>query len=307
VFPFKLSAFFWHIFFAAVWVLAVLKMPLKNNKKFFIYWYTFQELITALGNSQTNPLIAAIPLFAFACFEKEKTFWAALFIILGFEVKIYSIVAGALFLLYDNKGKFILSCLFWATVFSILPLLITTPGNLLQQYYNWYDWLVAKTAFERFGNLSIHRLVHQFFLPGAPTMIILGIGIVIFCSVFIHLKAFAQQNFKMLLLSSVLIFQIIFNPAVESAAFITAVTGVTIWWLHSPQKTIDYILVIACFILTVMGPTDFIPRSIKSNFFQPYALKVWPCVLIWFRVIYLMHAVGFANRLNNVEVVQKRI
>ncbi|HEX8332499.1 MAG TPA: glycosyltransferase family 87 protein [Segetibacter sp.] len=293
--PFKTGCFIWHLLFAAVWVLSVYKMPLHSDKKVFMYWFGFQELLTALGNSQTNPLIAAIPLFTFICFKKGKPFWAAFFIVLGFEIKIYSLVSGALFLAYPQKGKFILSGLFWLLIFTLLPLLIISPSDLLLQYQFWGDRLFEKTAGDKNVSLSVHRIISQAFSPNISPLVIVASGILLFCSVFIYTKVLNNEKFRMLLLASVLIFQVIFHPAAESASYITAVTGVMIWWLYCPKTTLDYILVIACFILTVMGPTDFVPRYIKEYFVLPYALKAWPCVLIWLRILYLMHVEQFAN------------
>lgn len=290
--PYKVGLFLWHFFFTAVWVVAIYKMPLTNNQKAFALWYGFQELFTAISNSQTNPLIAAIPLFAFIAFERNRPFWAAFFIIVGFNIKIYSIVAGALFILYPQKVKFITSSLFWALVFAVLPLLFTSPAKLLLQFQSWFRRLVQKSDYDKINNISIHRLIHQIISLDISAMFIAATGIILFCSVYLNRKAFFSKNFRMLLLSLILIFQVIFHPAAESASYITAVTGVAIYWLYCPRNTIDIILIIACYILTIMSSTDLMPAYIKDNFIKPYVLKALPCVLIWLRVLFLMHIQG---------------
>lgn len=296
ILPYKLGLFLWHFFFGAVWILAVYKMPLTKNQKVFTYWYVFQEFLTALSNAQTNPLIAAIPLFAFACFEKKKPFWAAFFILLGFHIKIYSIVAAALFVVYPQKVKFILSSLFWGLAIGLLPLLITSPTKMVWQYQSWFRELIIKTDHDKFSNISIHRIIQQFVSPNIQTMVIVVSGIVLFCTVYMHRKSFVFTRFKMLLLSSILIFQVIFHPAAESSTYITAVTGVVIYWFYSPKTSLDLILLIACYILTVMSPTEFMPGYIKDHFIGPYVLKAWPCVIIWLRVLYLMHLYGLTQK-----------
>ncbi|HEX8277186.1 MAG TPA: hypothetical protein VF540_00770, partial [Segetibacter sp.] len=65
ILPYKLGLFFWPFLFTALWVVAIYKMPWTNKQKLFAGWFGIQELLTAIDNSQTNPLIAAIPLFAF--------------------------------------------------------------------------------------------------------------------------------------------------------------------------------------------------------------------------------------------------
>ena len=288
--PFSMGLFLWHFLFAGVWVLAIYKMPFTHQQKIFAYWFGLQELFTSLVNSQTNPLIAAIPLFTFLCLEKRQVFWAAFFIVLGFNIKIYSLVAAALFLLYPRKIWFLGSLLLWGIVQALLPLLFTTPARLLWQYERWVNQLFIKSENDKWANTSIHRLVHTFVSPDIDTPIIIGAGIILFCTVYIHVEKFKQQSFRMLLIASILIFQVIFNPVAESPTYITAVTGVLIWWFYSPQTLLDRILLISCLILTIFSPSDLFPAYLREQFVKPYVLKALPCVLIWFRVIYLMHA-----------------
>lgn len=292
ILPYKVGLFLWHFFFGAVWVLVIYKMPLKKDQKVFAYWYAFQEFLLVLSNAQTNPLITAIPLLAFMCFEKKQTFWAAFFVLLGFNIKIYSVVAAALFIVYPQKIKFILSSLFWAVFIGLLPLLITTPSRLLWQYELWVKQLVVKTDHDKWTNVSIHRIIHQTISPDISTLTIIVAGVLLFCTVYVYRKSFVETNFKMLLLSSILIFQVIFQPAAEFAGYITAVTGAIIYWFHSPKNRVDFILMFTCYFLTVMGYTDLMPLYIKENFIKPYVLKALPCALIWFRVVYLMHLEG---------------
>jgi hypothetical protein len=289
ILPYKLGLFIWPFLFNGIWVLGVNKMPWNDKQKMFAWWFGIQELLTAIDNIQTNPLIAAIPLFAFIAMEKGKPFWAAFFIILGFYVKIYSLVTAALFIVYPHKGRFILSLIFWFVIFSLLPLLFTSPSTLALQYQFWIERLFQKSDHDHMTNISIHRIINQAISPDIPPSAIIGAGIVLFCSVFIHLKRYREQHFRMLLLASILIFHVIFNPVSESATYITAVTGVIVWWLYCPKNKFDWFLIIFCYIFTVMGPTDLMPRYIRKEFIEPYVLKALPVVLIWFRVLYLMH------------------
>lgn len=287
--PFSVGLFIWQLLFAAVWVLAIYRMPLTHTQKVFAYWFGVQELFTSLVNSQTNPLIAAISLFAYLSFEKRRPFWAAFFIMVGFNIKIYSLVAGALFILYPQKIRFLASMVFWGMGLALLPLLLTSPAKLLWQYNLWVDQLLFKSSLDKWANTSIHRLVHTFISPDITTAVIIGVGVLIFCTVYVRVRHFTQPSFRLLMLASVLIFQVVFNPVSESPTYITAVTGVVIWWFCCPQTVLDRVLLISCLLFTVMSPTDIFPTYLRDQFVKPYVLKALPCVLIWFRVIYLMH------------------
>ncbi len=287
--PYSVGLFLWHLLFAGVWVYAIYRLPITHQQKVFGYWFALHELFTSIVNSQTNPLIAAIPIFAFLSFEKRQPVWAAFFIILGFNIKIYSLVAAGLFLIYPQKGRFLIALVGWAVVLGLLPLLFTSPDHLLWQYELWVRQLLIKSDGDKWANTSIHRLIHLFVSPDLSTAAIIGMGVVLFCTVYGQIRRFGEHTFRMLLLASVLIFQVIFNPVSESPTYITAVTGVLCWWYVSPKTPLDRVLLIGCFILTIMSPSDLFPTSIRSQYVIPYGLKALPCVLIWFRVIYLMH------------------
>lgn len=289
VLPYSLGLFLWHFLFTGIWVYAVYRLPLTRRQKVVLYWFAMHELFTAIANSQTNPLITALPIFSFLAFEKRQPVWAAFFLMLGFNIKIYSLVGGALFLLYPQKGKFLLSMVGWGVVMALFPLLFTTPDSLIGQYQNWIAELFNKTDVDKWGNTSIHRLVHQTLSPDVPGPLIIGLGVLVFCSVFVQVRRFGELSFKLMLLASILIFQVIFNPVAESPTYIIAVTGVMLWWFNSPQTPFDRGLLIACFIFTVLSPSDLFPKMLRDEFVRPYVLKALPCVLIWFRLIYLMH------------------
>jgi len=295
--PRPVGLFLWHFLFAGVWVYAIYRLPFTRTQRAFIYWFALPELFTTLVNSQTNPLIAAIPIFTYLSFEKRQPLWAAFFVMLGFNVKIYSLVAGGLFLLYPQKGRFLAGVVLWGIVMALLPLLLTSPGKLLWQYELWVNQLFIKSDHDKWANTSIHILIHRFISPDITSSAIIAMGVGLFCTVYVRLARYKETVFRILMLASVLIFQVIFNPVSESPTYITAVTGVLCWWFVSPQSGLDQILLIFCFVLTVMSPTDIFPAWLRDEYVRPYGLKALPCVLIWFRVIYLMHVKAAANPL----------
>ena len=37
---------------------------------------------------------------------------------------------------------------------------------------------------------------------------------------------------------------------------------------------------------TTISPTDLFPKVVRNEFIEPFQLKVFPCILIWFKVLY---------------------
>ena len=81
---------------------------MDERSKVFLLLFVLFELIGNLQNEQSNALITGFVLLTFVFFERKNVMLAALFIMLAFYIKIFGIVAAALFLLYPQKGKFLL-------------------------------------------------------------------------------------------------------------------------------------------------------------------------------------------------------
>ena len=92
------------------------------------------------------------------------------------------------------------------------------------------------------------------------------------------------------MLSSVLIFTVIFSSGSESPTYIIAFIGVAIWFVikNKPYSNVDLFLLAFALLLTSLSPSDLMPKFLRENYIRPYALKALPCILIWFKIIYEM-------------------
>lgn len=284
VLPYWMGVSLWNLFNTLMLFYAIGKLPLSNKKQAFIYWFILIEFMTSEQNLQINPFIAALFIFTFMMFEKEKPFWAAFFIALGGFIKLYLFLGGAFFLLYPKKGKFLLSMIFWSAVMFALPLLFVSPHQLILDYEQFYSSLVLKVATNH--QISLTGLIKFNFYPEISSYYIMGIGVIIFISVYLRKQAFNQKTFKLLFLASVLIWSVIFSPGAESPTYIIAITGVAIWFVVSEKNVLNIGLLVFAFILTSLSPTDIFPHYVRYEIIQAHALKSLPVVLIWCKVIY---------------------
>jgi hypothetical protein len=282
--PDWLGVCLWNLFNTLLLFYAISKLPLSNKNQAFIYWFVLIEFMTAEQNLQTNPIIAALFILTFIMFEKEKPFWAAFFITLGGFIKLYPFLGAAFFLLYPQKGKFLLSMILWSIVIFALPLLVVSPQQLIINYQQFYSSLAQKIITNH--QISLTGLIKFNLFPNISSFYVMGIGVLIFISAYLRKEAFEQKTFKLLFMSSVLIWSVIFSPGAESPTYIIAMTGVAIWFVVSEKNTLNIGLVIFAFILTSLSPTDIIPHHIRYDIIQAHALKALPVVLIWFKVIY---------------------
>lgn len=244
--------------------------------------------------SQFNVAIAAVILATYYCIEKEKDGWAAFFIMFGTFVKLYGIVGLAFFFFSKHKGKFVLSLLAWALLMFAAPMLISSPDYILSQYVGWWDSLTAKNAENIFSggqNISLLGMVRKISQSASYSDLwLIGGGLFLFGIPYLRVKQYKNEAFRYALLSSVLMFVVLFSTGSESSTYIIAFVGVSIWYITAPWKRTnwDIALMVFAFILTSMSPSDLFPAYIRRELVQPYALKALPCVIIWLKLSYEM-------------------
>lgn len=291
----------WLVVMTYLLYLAIHKLPIPWKKQVFIYWFCAHELLTALFMTQFNIAIAAIIIATWYCIEKEKDIWAAFLILLGTFVKLYGIVGLAFFFFSRHKIKFIVSGLVWAVAFFVLPMLISSPAHIIEQYKEWYICLGEKNGENMFSfaqNISLLGMVRKISQCTTYSDLWLIIpGLILFCLPYLRLKQYKYQAFRYAFLASTLLFVVLFSTGSESSGYIIALIGVAIWYVTAPWKRNkwDIALIVFAFILTSMSPSDLFPAYIRKTFVRPYALKAFPCVLIWFKLMYEMLIRDYAS------------
>ncbi|MDQ2864271.1 MAG: DUF2029 domain-containing protein, partial [Bacteroidota bacterium] len=144
LFPIYAGAFLWGVTNAAILFFAIRKLPVGFKNQNIILLISAVEMMTCLENMQSNCLLAALIILAFIFVKDGKDFWAALFVAVGFLVKLYGIVGIVFILFSNNKLKFIGSFLLWVAILFCLPMLISSPSFTVQSYFDWYHALIVK-------------------------------------------------------------------------------------------------------------------------------------------------------------------
>ena len=58
------------------------------------------------------------------------------------------------------------------------------------------------------------------------------------------------------------------------------------WFIRSEKTAINIVSFAGAFILSSLSPTDLIPQYVREELIIPYALNVFPCILIWMKIVY---------------------
>lgn len=291
----------WNIGLALFLYWAIRQLNLTRYQYVFMLWFCAHELLTALFMQQFNVATVAMIALSYAFVRKEKEWAATLMIMIGTLVKLYGIVGLAFFFFSKHKGKYIGWFILWAAVLFCAPMLISSPEYIIQTYQEWFVCLTGKNSdnlFSLMQNISLLGMIRKigFAITGAAVWktysdiwVILP-GLVLFFAPYMRLNQYKQVAFQQTLLASVLMFVCLFSTGTESSSYIIALVGVVLWFTAAPWKRSkwDIALIIFCFLLTSMSPSDLFPRYVRQMWVQPYALKALPVAIIWFQLTYEM-------------------
>lgn len=282
VLPHWLGLLFWNVLnmLAPVW--AISKLKLEQKQKNLVLFLVFIELLSSVQNSQSNGIMLGLIIGAFACFENNKPVMALLLICLGFYIKIFAAVAAVMLLFYPQKIKSIAAGALFVILLGALPLAAISWESLVTQYENWLVLLQNDPAHEL--NFSFMTLVERTIGLHASDIYFLVPGMLLLLLPLLRIKHYAEFNFRLLFLCSVLIWVVIFNHKAESPTYCIAMGGIAIWYITSQRTTLRNIIMILAFLLVALSPTDLFPQYVRLHFIQPYSLKALMPVIIWMMI-----------------------
>ncbi|MCX8491080.1 MAG: glycosyltransferase family 87 protein [Cyclobacteriaceae bacterium] len=287
----------WNMLNAFCLFFAIKKLPNTNDKtKIAILFYVLIELVTSLQNSQSNALMAGLLILAFVFFETEKIFLACLCITLTVFIKIFGLVAFAIAIFYPNKIKTICYSVTCFIGFTFVPLVVIPIEQLIFLYKSWWGLLIDDHT-SSYGLSMLGWLNTWFGFNGNKNLVVL-IGLFVFLLPLIRVNEYKTFLFRVSFFCSLLIWMVIFNHKAESPTFIIAVSGIAIWYyFKSNSRWDEKLLIMLAFVFTCLSPTDLFSASVQSHFFDPYAIKVAPCIFVWFKITYDLQFRNFQPQL----------
>lgn len=295
------------LLFLTGWLYAAIRWSgLTEKQQIFSYWFCSMALLTALFMQQFNIAIAAMLLSSFYFIEKEDDKWAAFFIILGTFVKIYGIVGLAFFFFSRHKLRLSLWLVIWSVILFCLPMVISSPSYIIGQYVEWFHCLLEKNTenIHSFAqNISLLGLVHRTTGCMAYSNLWLIVpGMLLFALPYLRRSQYRNLAFRETILASVLLFVILFSTGSESSGYIIALMGACIWYTAAPWKRGKWavVLMVFVFILSGMGNSDLIPKTIRHDYIQTYALRALPVSILWLWLCYELYVKDYAEPLKKV-------
>ena len=312
-----LGVFLWHLTLALFLWWAIRQSTLTAEQKVGIIWLTAHEMLNALGMSQFNVATAAMILLSYSAIRRGKDSWAVFWIMLGILVKIYGVVGLVFFLFSKNKSRFVMWLFVWTIVLVVLPMPFFGTDYVIGQYIEWGKCLSEKAQenqlsdFQNISLLGMVRKIGYAISAGLPAYyevfesagknpdvtnwwwstwndLWLIIPALIYSALpWLRVKQYKHHAFQLMCLALVLMFINIFSTGAENSSYIISMLGVAIWFIAVPWKRswFDWCLLIFCFVITSLSSTDLFPGNIRTYWIRAFALKAFPVVLIWLKLV----------------------
>ncbi|HTU24547.1 MAG TPA: glycosyltransferase family 87 protein [Pirellulales bacterium] len=274
----------WNAANALVLLAGLLALPLAQRPKALAAWLVLKELMTCLQNSQSNGLVAGLVVLTFVALERDRAGWAGLCLALSLYLKIYGAAAGLLLVFYPCRWRSLAWGALWVLVLGALPLAVVTPAELLAQYRSWLA-LLANDHHASHG-LSVMGVVEARLGIGNADGWIVALGTVGLLAPLVRVRHYHDVEFRLGMLSSLLVWLVIFNHKAESPTYVVAVTGLAIWFVAARRSLLDVILLTGTYLLTCWSHTDLFPRSFRRSVVGPYQIKALGSLFVWPRMVY---------------------
>jgi hypothetical protein len=284
--PLRVALSAWVAISIIFFYFSIRSLPLSNRSKLFILYFTFLEVIMSMQRFETNLIIAASILFSFVYLEKTRFFKSAFFVNLGFFIKGYGAISGAFYLLKQPAKRKLPPLLIWFFLLMLLPLVHYSPREFLALYQQWYRSL-ADYHNANVG-LSVMGLMSGFFKIPVPSIYwqIAALILAIVTTLRIMMGR-TYERIKYPYLAYLMIFVVIFNHTAETATYITAVTGIAIWYATSSKSHLDKALLFLSF-LTVLSHSDLCPVRLRYDFFRYYCLTSLVPLIVFFKLQFFL-------------------
>jgi hypothetical protein len=240
-------------------------------------------LMTSMQNAQSNGLVVGLVLLAVVALERDRPGWAGLCLAASFYLKIYGAAAGVLALMYPCRWRAAASTAGWLIVLGALPLAIVPADELLAQYRSWLV-LLGNDHGGDYG-LSVMGVADAWLGIRGIEGWLVPLGFIGLLAPLARVRQYADVDFRLGMLASLLVWLVIFNHKAESPTYIVAVTGLAIWYVTSQPTRADLAMVATAFLLTSGIWGDLVPRSIRT-LLVPYRIKAVGSIVLWPRIAY---------------------
>jgi hypothetical protein len=278
--PWPLALFFWSALNAMLLFVAVERV-LPSRQAMLALALMHLEVLRGMQNAQSNALVAALIVLAFAEMERGRHWRSAAAVALGASVKIFPLAALTFALPHRRALRTGIAAAAVGALLVVLPLLVTSPATLMAQYQSWRA-VESTDALQRW--FSIMAVVSRWTASAWPNWIMQLAGtLALLVPLALRRDRWNEPRFRQLYLCSVLLFVVLFNHQAERASYLIAFTGAAIWFASEPRERWRTAL-FGVAMLTIPVMSTLVPGAwLRTPTVMTYRLAL-PSFVIWLAI-----------------------
>ncbi|MFT3701847.1 MAG: glycosyltransferase family 87 protein [Agriterribacter sp.] len=306
--PAKIGVICWVMCNVLFLYFAIYKLPINSKWKTALVLLCSHEMMNASSWLQSNAMVCSCILLSFVYTLQNKEYKALFFIMMPTFVKLYGVVSLAFIFFSKRPWKFVAWGFIWFGIFFIAPLLLTNFSFLIQCYQDWYAGLQIKAAKNirldthyYYQDISMMGIIRRTVYPQLNDAVVLISGAILMISQFVYHQYFSNPKFRLYILSSLLLFVVIFSTGSESPTYIIALPGICLWYLLQPSGKFIFWFFIFAFVLTTFSYSDMFTPWLRAHIIKPYSLKALPACIIWITIVVQIHRKQFLQARNLVS------
>jgi hypothetical protein len=226
--PYELALLGWSLL-SAFMVYRALHQLLEPRGAFVAAVLVYPDLLSSMQACSSNAIVAALIVFAYVATERGQQWRAAISLAAGAAIKLFPLAGLTFALFHPRRRRFVLVFLAVTAIALVLPLLVTTPAELAQQYRWWAVIEKSDAADLAFGQ-SAMRLLRDWIggtWPNWPLQLV-GTALLLLPAA-LHRQHWTEPAFRGRYLVSLLAYTVLFNHQAEHASYVIASVGVALW------------------------------------------------------------------------------
>jgi uncharacterized membrane protein len=240
------------------------------------------EVLRSMQNAQSNALVAGLIILAYVALERGRTWRAALAVAVGASVKIFPLAALTFAIPRRWAWRAGLQTAAVGVGLLLLPLIVTPPATLVEQYRSWHAIETLDTTQRWFSVMELAHRITGADLANWPMQ--LAGTLALLAPLALRRARWDDARFRLLFLCSVLVYLSLFNHQAERASFVIAFTGITLWFVSEPRATWRTTLFgVALVTIPLMSTLIPLPTSLRTPAVVLLRLAV-PTLVIWLAI-----------------------
>ncbi len=286
----------WNLLNASVLIAGIHRFFNTDKSRIQTLLLLVPMIAISVHNEQSNGLVAGFILIALSYFRAEKSIAAALFLSFCLFIKFYGILLAVSFIFYRRKVLFLLAFVAFTILQFLWPFLFFDTKYMFTVYQNW--WHVLQTT-GLTDSCTVPGVFKTWFGLYLPNWLWLIAGSLILILPLTNRRMFDKTLYQNLMLSSFMIFMILFNKMAGFPTYLIAVAGFAIFYNSGLPKTrIMKTLALLVLLLGLLSQYR-LPYNLVDNLILPSHVWAFLFLIIWSYLQILLWKLEFSETSSN--------